>query len=131
MDEKYWYDEEGNKWPVPSNKGHNRLRPTKFLLHKRLYDFILERDDFSCKKCGAIASKDKKYYICWSNKWGKETFLVINHIISIRNGGTNHPNNLQVLCDLCNAQKVGLFDNLLRMTNDKALTTKASRGTRD
>lgn len=48
---------------------------------------ILERDSYTCQKCG---SKD---------------YLEVNHIIPKSKGGTNDTNNLITLCDLCHAEE--------------------------
>lgn len=49
---------------------------------------ILERDDFTCRSCGAM-----------------DELLEIDHIVPRVKGGTNDPSNLQVLCQSCNARK--------------------------
>lgn len=54
--------------------------------------FVIQRDGNECCWCGATSG------------------LVVDHIISRRNGGAHHPDNLRALCDPCNAAKVGLVD---------------------
>ena len=54
---------------------------------QRLRQQILERDRFTCQECGATDA------------------LQIDHIHPRIKGGTNHPTNLQVLCQPCNARK--------------------------
>lgn len=49
---------------------------------------ILLRDGFKCKACGS------------------KEYLEIDHIIPIGHGGTNEPDNLQVLCRECNYGKM-------------------------
>lgn len=105
-----WTDPKGNINIVPSHNSCKRLRATKIPAHKKIKAYVLERDEYCCRKCFATSSENIKWLECWSDKWQKHTFLVIDHILSIKNGGTHHPNNLQVLCDLCNSQKVGLED---------------------
>lgn len=49
--------------------------------------FVMERDVYCCRSCGS------------------NLYPEIDHIIPLSRGGTNHPDNLQVLCRGCNAQK--------------------------
>ena len=52
---------------------------------------ILKRDDYRCQMCG-VTAKDG-------------ATLEIDHIYPVSKGGTNEPDNLQVLCRECNAGK--------------------------
>jgi 5-methylcytosine-specific restriction protein A len=54
---------------------------------------VFERDGFQCQGCGYQAhdSKDRK--------------LHVDHIVPVSMGGTNDIDNLQTLCDRCNAAK--------------------------
>jgi rubredoxin len=52
---------------------------------------ILKRDDYRCQMCG-VTAKDG-------------ATLEIDHIHPVSRGGTNEPDNLQVLCRDCNAGK--------------------------
>jgi rubredoxin len=52
---------------------------------------ILKRDDYRCQMCG-VTAKDG-------------ATLEIDHIHPVSKGGTNQPDNLQVLCRDCNAGK--------------------------
>lgn len=52
---------------------------------------ILERDGFRCKACGISADDGAT--------------LHVDHRIAVANGGTNDPDNLQVLCSDCNLGK--------------------------
>lgn len=99
-----WTDLKGNRWFVPSNF-FKTLRASKFKTHAQLRDFIFVRDDYTCKICGANA-KEKQYpFYAYSVEWKKQTFLVIDHVVSIAKGGNHHPQNLQTLCDSCNCRK--------------------------
>ncbi|WP_196015297.1 HNH endonuclease [Klebsiella variicola] len=62
--------------------------------HRALRDFVLWRDGYKCRHCG---SEDR-------------IKLVADHIMSRRNGGSHHPDNMQCLCDSCNARKSSLVD---------------------
>jgi 5-methylcytosine-specific restriction endonuclease McrA len=52
---------------------------------------ILRRDNYRCQMCG-VTAKDG-------------ATLEIDHIYPVSKGGTNEPDNLQVLCRDCNAGK--------------------------
>lgn len=57
-----------------------------------VYDAVLVRDDFKCRRCG------------WSvedrNPMGKRQFLEVHHIIHHVKKGTNDPENLVTLCNV-------------------------------
>jgi hypothetical protein len=57
---------------------------------KRLRHEILRRDNFTCQSCGATAPDVK---------------LEPDHVIPVALGGSDHPSNLQTLCEDCNAGK--------------------------
>jgi 5-methylcytosine-specific restriction protein A len=59
-------------------------RPT---LPPKIRFFILTRDQFKCKLCGA------------------REILEVDHIIPLHAGGTDEPENLQTLCHNCNLGK--------------------------
>ena len=42
---------------------------------------------------------------------GSDKDLVADHIVSRKNGGEHHPNNLQAMCQSCNSKKSGLVDS--------------------
>ena len=55
-------------------------------------EIILERCGRACRRCGSVEH------------------LQIDHIVAFKKGGTNDPDNLQVLCRSCNLKK-GVRDN--------------------
>ena len=59
------------------------MRRDGFRVPRTLTATIVERDDNQCQKCGA----EKK--------------LGIHHVVSLREGGTNDPDNLVTLCRSC------------------------------
>lgn len=59
-------------------------------IHPRKKQKILERDNFKCVNCGVN---------------GDFNALEVDHIISIKDGGTNDNSNLQTLCYKCNMDK--------------------------
>jgi hypothetical protein len=85
---EYWIDESGVQHRVLARSRLNYFQPGPKLLR----DFVMSRDSGSCLICQSSYN------------------LVIDHIISLKNGGTNHPDNLRCLCSTCNTRKVGLFD---------------------
>lgn len=94
----FWTDNEGNIYKVPKIKG--RLKPGKIPLHAALKRYVLNRDGHKCQGCGRCESDG--------------VMLVADHIISRRNGGEHHPDNMQCLCDSCNAIKANTTDRVER-----------------
>lgn len=84
----FWTDHEGRVWRVPQIRGRLKMRIPS---HRALRAYVLARDG-SCRHCGRTDE------------------LVADHIVSRRNGGAHHPDNMQALCDSCNARKAGLID---------------------
>lgn len=85
-----WTDHHGVTRLVPVIKG--RLKHGKFPGHRALREFVIWRSGGHCCQCGA------------------DDDLIADHIVSRRNGGSHHPNNLQCLCQSCNSRKAGLID---------------------
>ena len=54
---------------------------------------ILERDNFTCRTCGQKAPT---------------VVLAVDHIISVAEGGNDHPDNLRTLCSACNLGRSAL-----------------------
>ena len=84
----YWQDNQGRLHQVFASRRLNYSQKGQAFLR----DFVMERDNNRCIICS------------------KSNDLVIDHIISLKNGGTNHPDNLQTLYQSCNSRKTGLFD---------------------
>lgn len=59
---------------------------------------IAERDGFECKWCGSLVNFD---LVGTRDKWAPS----VDHIVPWSRGGTNDPNNLQLLHRKCNAEK--------------------------
>ena len=85
---RFFTDHLGRSWKIPECNGRLKMSIPS---HRALRSFILARDG-SCKQCG------------------RNEDLVADHIISRRNGGDHHPDNLQALCQSCNSRKSGLID---------------------
>lgn len=91
----HWIDLAGRSRPTPRTK--DRLRPHQIRLHARLRDFVFARDNCTCQRCRTRYAP-----------------FTVDHVVSLRNGGTNHPSNLQTLCKDCNDAKSN--------TDDRAMT---------
>lgn len=98
-----WTDYNGKTWRTVTPRhrlrfqqvGPSTLRVTVFM-----------RDAFRCRKCGERAinipvNYDGRYAL--STEHGR--CLLLDHVVSLRNGGSNHPDNLQAYCDRCNRAK--------------------------
>lgn len=91
--------------PVPQAK---RLLPHKAPSHAALRAYIIRRDGFTCRRCGAKAlDTPSDYDGRKALPTDNGSFLVMDHILTRQNGGTNDAANLQTLCDRCNAVKAG------------------------
>lgn len=90
VEPSFWTDAQGRSWKVPQIIG--RLKPGKCPGHAALREFVIARDGNKCRRCAAT------------------TDLVADHVLSRRNGGSHHPDNLQCLCQSCNARKAGKED---------------------
>lgn len=86
----FWTDQNGKNWKVPQIKG--RLKCGKIPSHAALRAFVIHRAGGICQICGHAPA------------------VVADHIVSRRNGGSHHPDNLQAACESCNAKKAGLVD---------------------
>lgn len=86
----YWIDHAGKKWKVPTIR--DRLRPHQIAGYAALKAYVVCRDGGRCGQCGTSDN------------------LVVDHVVSKRNGGTHHPDNLQALCKPCNDTKSNYED---------------------
>ena len=68
------------------------------LMTSNLRKSILERDGYTCQKCGA------------SQKNEPNLLLEVDHIIPISKGGITSVENLQTLCWRCNRSKGSKLD---------------------
>jgi len=103
-----WTDHNGKVWPVLSREGRIKFRsPGAFALRA----FVFQRDGFMCLDCGRQGKRPDGYD--GRDAVGTEDgrCLVMDHVVSRRNGGTHHPENLRTLCDACNARKSALIDS--------------------
>jgi hypothetical protein len=117
----YWTDLDGEKQPVI--KSRNNLN-FSIPLHAKIRRFVFFRDGFKCQICGVAPfilpdDYDGKALLECGNPLGFKSknngnYLVIDHIISLKNGGVSHPENLQVLCRNCNSRKANLIDRVWR-----------------
>ena len=103
IDSALWTDHLGQTHRRPTIKG--RLKFSKIPLHRHLRAFVFTRDKFTCQKCGIQAESIPVDYdgLFAVSTGPRSPCLVMDHIISIRNGGTHHPLNLQTLVRMCGA----------------------------
>jgi 5-methylcytosine-specific restriction endonuclease McrA len=92
-----------------SAKGNRSSRPTK---HRRATVYALA--GYRCQECGKQFTEPHpdepgRYVpsLPYVDATGKPRLcsLDVDHIVSVRNGGTNAPENLRALCTQCNTRK--------------------------
>lgn len=110
-----WTDWEGRSWPVVQSR---RRLNFKYPAHAALRAHVFRRDNFSCRRCGAMAIdvpsdydgrvalftntfvKYKKLRRCYPD------VLIVDHVLTLAAGGRSHIDNLQSLCETCNKKKL-------------------------
>lgn len=117
-----WQDEHGRWWSTPTAPARLKWRHP---LHFRLRAFVFRRDGFRCQECGRGPSRPPLTRYtgrrCVVITYAPLRVLLVDHIVSLKNGGSNHPINLRACCDRCNTQKVGLVDaKVLERTRARA-----------
>lgn len=65
-------------------------------ISKEVRALVLDRNDFTCQMCGAVAGETHPY------DKTRKTRLHIGHIIDKSLGGTDDPLNLRAICSVCN-----------------------------
>lgn len=103
-----WTDHKGVTRPVVRHKGVQLKY--EYPSHAALRAFIFVRDNFTCRHCGDRAFEIPDDYNGRYTLRCNNLCLVLDHILSIRRGGTHRPDNLQTLCDSCNARKACLVE---------------------
>lgn len=75
-----------------------KRKPIKSSLRRKIYN----QQDGKCAYCGVKVTfiKTNDFF---------DTMSALDHIIPVKHGGTDEPENLQILCLYCNAKK---FDSL-------------------
>jgi 5-methylcytosine-specific restriction endonuclease McrA len=99
-----WVDQYGTARPVPSSL-QKRLQPDQVQLHAALRAFVFWRDGYQCLDCGDIATAVPAPADHFARVLTARSYLVLDHKVATRDGGSNHPDNLQTLCNRCNARK--------------------------
>lgn len=69
------------------------MRRKREKIPPKLRRAVFMRDGFRCQECGAFPGEHK------------DVFLEVDHVVPVAKGGTNHINNLQTLCSVCNIGK--------------------------
>ena len=87
-----WSDENGTQRRVPGR--NRRLKPTCIKSDEVLRQYVFRRTNGTCAWCGSLG----------------ELWLTIDHVIPRAARAGNHPDNLQALCEACNARKANSWD---------------------
>jgi len=125
-------DEEGMQ--ILSHRDRIDLKPGEYILislnripsfHRnisvQLRNEILERNGFTCLRCGLTAGDPDP------TNPGRKIKLHVDHIVPISQGGKNEKDNLRVLCSLCNSGKSNMQLPSETAINLLARIRKASR----
>lgn len=109
-----WTDHHGKVWPVTTMKGRLKF---KLPSHAALRAYVYHRDGYRCRRCNANAvdvpaNYDGRYALLTDTKvrarkgdWQWADVLILDHVLTLKAGGRNHPDNLQALCETCNKKK--------------------------
>lgn len=100
-----WVDKLGNERKTPLAI---KRPPKMYPVYVALEEYVLGRDGYSCCGCGKHRRIDQDHD-------PDHVILLLDHIISLRNGGSWHPSNLQSLCESCNAAKSTYVDRKARV----------------
>jgi len=105
----FWQDHNGRQWHVTTSR--RRLK-FKIPCHAAIRAFVFHRDGYRCQRCPAIAINvpadyDGRYALFTNTKNGNgfTDVLVMDHVLTLKAGGLNHPSNMQALCETCNKRK--------------------------
>jgi 5-methylcytosine-specific restriction endonuclease McrA len=87
----------GRKWRA-ENPDKNAVKQRNYLARKRGATGTHDANDVS-----SIHDRQKGKCACCGVKLNKKYH--VDHIVALANGGSNWPNNLQILCEPCNLSK--------------------------
>jgi 5-methylcytosine-specific restriction endonuclease McrA len=106
----FWIDDRGLAHRVLRTKNPRGRWPSVVALQR----FVFIRDEFTCQLCAARPRRLPKLYDGKKSVFvvspRGQTYLVVDHVVSMRNGGRSHPDNCQALCARCNCAKAGRVD---------------------
>lgn len=99
-------DEQG--YNIQTHNDRSELSPGEYIMvdlsqgpcreraiSKETRALVLDRDGFTCQSCGAVAGEPHPHD-------GRVTRLQLGHWKDKSQGGTDDPDNLRVLCSVCN-----------------------------
>ena len=128
-------DEEGMQ--ILSHRDRSNLKPGEYILitlkrravigrdiSYQLRTEILERNGYTCQMCGAGPETPDPL------NPKRKSVLMVDHIMPISQGGTNHKDNLRVLCAACNQGRANIQTPSESTLNLMARLRRASRDTR-
>lgn len=104
----HWENELGERRPVPPRK--RRLKPTLLRGDHELREFVFRRSGFACTWC----------------RKPNDTVTTVDHIVPLSGGGSHHPDNLQTLCQTCNAKKSNTWDKPLGAAFRRGLESESA-----
>ena len=106
---EYWTDFRGRTWPVITSARRLKYRTPA---QRALRVHVFHMDNFTCRMCGAQAVNVPEDYdgdgVPFTNtrcSSGWPDMLIVDHILTLKAGGTSRVENLQTLCDTCNKRK--------------------------
>lgn len=104
-----WTDYLGREWPVVRSRRNLKF---SFPSHAALRAHIFHRDGYACVRCPARATHvpldySGRFTLATNTRTGTGTVdvLILDHVLTRRAGGLNHPSNFQTLCETCNRRK--------------------------
>jgi len=108
-----WLDAWDHEWPVIPSRTPLEFRRSEN--HAALRYLVFGLGAFMCHEC--LAEPEVRPSLSWDGRSAvvltTGDCLVIDHKLSRRNRGTNHPENLQPLCEACNSRKASIVDRIV------------------
>jgi 5-methylcytosine-specific restriction endonuclease McrA len=107
--QEYWTDFRGKRWRVITSGRRLKYRTPA---QQALRVHVFHEDGYACRACGAKAENvpadyDGTYVLFTNTRCasGWPDMLIVDHVLTLKAGGTSRVENLQTLCDTCNKRK--------------------------